>query len=253
AAILGITVSLLWRIRGTATGSLGFASLIAAAGIWSFSLLGDSGSSLRRVLLAVTAASALILCLHAVMELSRLVTSAVIVGMVFSLGGTAAYTVDTALTAHSGSIPTVSMSGSGGMGGGGMGVAMGGGPGQSTTDSSTSTNSSSSSSASSVEELLAATTSRWSAAVNGSQSAATLELSSNTSVMAIGGWSGDPTPTLAEFQAYVKAGDVSYYISSGQGGGPGGSSSSSSAIATWVADNYTATTVGNSTVYDLSS
>ncbi|MCW2748622.1 MAG: putative glycosyltransferase, partial [Nocardioidaceae bacterium] len=67
AAILGITVSLLWRIRGTATGSLGFASLIAAAGIWSFSLLADSGSSLRWVLLAVTAASALILCLHAVM------------------------------------------------------------------------------------------------------------------------------------------------------------------------------------------
>ena len=45
--------------------------------------------------------------------------------------------------------------------------------------------------------LLAATHTPWSAATNGSQSAATLEVASGTSVMAVGGWSGDPVPDLA--------------------------------------------------------
>jgi hypothetical protein len=76
--------------------------------------------------------------------------------------------------------------------------------------------------------------------------------------MAIGGFSGsDNAPTLAQFQAWVKAGDISYYVSGGQGGmgaaGGGGSNTSSSQIATWVAANYTATTVGGTTVYDLTS
>ncbi|TFC00551.1 MULTISPECIES: glycosyltransferase family 39 protein [unclassified Cryobacterium] len=101
--------------------------------------------------------------------------------------------------------------------------------------------------------LLTASTARWAAAVDGSQSAATLELSTGVAVMAIGGWSSDPTPTLAEFQAYVAAGDVGYYISGSQGGGMGGGDSTATAIATWVAATYTATTVGGSTVYDLST
>ncbi|QWT24089.1 glycosyltransferase family 39 protein [Subtercola sp. PAMC28395] len=106
-----------------------------------------------------------------------------------------------------------------------------------------------------LDALLSATTTRWAAAVNGSQSAATLELSSGTAVMAIGGWSSDPTPTLAEFQAYVAAGDVGYYVVSGQGGGgaPGGGTSTASAIETWVTSTFTATTVGSATVYDLTA
>ncbi|MDY7543322.1 glycosyltransferase family 39 protein [Cryobacterium breve] len=109
--------------------------------------------------------------------------------------------------------------------------------------------------ASDLTALLAASTARWAAAVDGSQSAATLELSTGVAVMAIGGWSSDPTPTLAEFQAAVAAGDVGYYISGSQGGGGGmgGGDSTATAIATWVAATYTATTVGGSTVYDLSS
>jgi hypothetical protein len=68
--------------------------------------------------------------------------------------------------------------------------------------------------------------------------------------MAIGGWSGsDPAPTLAQFKAYVAAGDIAYYVSGGNGG-PGGGNSE---IATWVAAHYKATTVGGTTVYDLSA
>ncbi|WP_254678259.1 ArnT family glycosyltransferase [Curtobacterium sp. SGAir0471] len=110
---------------------------------------------------------------------------------------------------------------------------------------------------SALTKLLAASDAKWSAAVNGSQSAAQLELDTDTAVMAIGGWSSDPAPTLAEFQAWVAAGDIGYYVSSGSGGGtgggPGGGSSTASAIQEWVAANYEATTVGGQTVYDLSA
>jgi hypothetical protein len=100
--------------------------------------------------------------------------------------------------------------------------------------------------------LLQNTTGTWSAAVLGAQSAAQLELSSGTSVMGIGGWSGsDAAPTLAQFQAYVAEGTVHYYISGGGMGGMGGNGGSE--IATWVAAHFTSTTVGGSTVYDLTS
>uniref|UniRef100_A0A942T7B1 Glycosyltransferase family 39 protein n=1 Tax=Neobacillus citreus TaxID=2833578 RepID=A0A942T7B1_9BACI len=108
------------------------------------------------------------------------------------------------------------------------------------------------STSSELEALLQATDTTWSAAVNGSQSAAQLELDTDTAVMAIGGWSSDPTPTLAQFEAYVADGEIGYYISSGNGGGMGGGSSTASEIQEWVAANYESTTVGGSTVYDLS-
>jgi hypothetical protein len=108
--------------------------------------------------------------------------------------------------------------------------------------------------------LLKASTTKWSAAVSGATSAADLELSSGTSVIALGGWNGsDPSPTLAEFQNYATTGQIHYYISGGGmggggmggGGGLGGTSTQSAQIATWVAAHYTAKTVGNTTVYDL--
>ena len=103
--------------------------------------------------------------------------------------------------------------------------------------------------------LLSKTTTTYSAAMTGASSAASLMVASDTDVLDIGGWMGsDPYPTLAQFQTMVKNGEITYYISGGQGGGPGGSdSSTASAIATWVQENYTATTVGSSTVYDLTA
>ena len=84
----------------------------------------------------------------------------------------------------------------------------------------------------------------------GAQRAASLELASATSVIAIGGFTGsDPAPTLAQFQAFVAAGEVHYFIAGGNDGGPGGGGGS--AIANSVAAHYTATTVGGTTVYDL--
>src|SRR6185437_8603727 len=100
----------------------------------------------------------------------------------------------------------------------------------------------------------------WVAAAIGSNSAAGVQLATGLPVMAIGGFNGtDPSPTLAEFQALVKAGDIHWFISSsggGMGGGPGGSSSTStnsSQITAWVTTNFTAKTVGGVTLYDLTS
>ena len=78
--------------------------------------------------------------------------------------------------------------------------------------------------------------------------------------MGIGGFTGsDPSPTLAQFQAYVAAGEISYFIAGVGGGGGfggvarGGSTGAGSEIQAWVEANFTATTVGGTTVYDLTS
>ena len=98
----------------------------------------------------------------------------------------------------------------------------------------------------------------WVAAAVGSQSASGYQLATGLPVMPIGGFNGsDPSPTLAQFQEYVRQGKIHYFIGGGGfGGGRGGQnggSNSSSQIAQWVADNFTAQTVGGVTVYDLSS
>lgn len=100
----------------------------------------------------------------------------------------------------------------------------------------------------------------WSAAVSGSQNAASYELATGTSVIAIGGFNGTANgPTLAQFEAWVSEGKVHYYVASSSGFGGGfagraggtGSTGSSSSIEQWVSSHYTAQTVGNTTVYDL--
>ena len=95
----------------------------------------------------------------------------------------------------------------------------------------------------------------WVLATTGANSAAGYQLASGEPVMAIGGFNGtDPTPTLAQFQAYVTGGKIHYYIASGQGGGGMGTTTSyARAIASWVEANYTATTIGGTTVYDLTA
>jgi len=102
---------------------------------------------------------------------------------------------------------------------------------------------------------------RWVAAVSGSQTAATLELATGGEpVMAIGGFNNEGGRlTLAEFERYVRAGDIHYYFASsggaggGVGGGPGGGtgSSSISSITSWVEAHFRSVKIGGETVYDL--
>jgi 4-amino-4-deoxy-L-arabinose transferase-like glycosyltransferase len=105
----------------------------------------------------------------------------------------------------------------------------------------------------------------WAAAAVGSQNASGYQLATGDPVMAVGGFNGtDPSPTLAQFQQYVADGKIHYFIGSGGGGGFGGGrgggaggttggSNASSQIAEWVADTFTAQTVGTTTVYDLTT
>ncbi|MFI6996558.1 ArnT family glycosyltransferase [Nocardia sp. NPDC050175] len=119
-----------------------------------------------------------------------------------------------------------------------------GGPGSSVSNNNTA-----------LQELLKNTNGRWAAATIGAHTAGSLELATGTSIMAIGGFTGsDNSPTLAQFQQYVANGDIKYFIADdAQGHGPDHESEgSSSEITAWVKANFTATTVGGSTIYNLS-
>ena len=100
------------------------------------------------------------------------------------------------------------------------------GPGREGNDASAS---------SELTALLAKTTTTWAAATSGSQSAASLELATGKSVIAIGGFSGtDDAPTLAQFKEWVAEGKIAYYISGGKAAAPASSSSAASEIQSWV-------------------
>ena len=267
AALVGVGARALWTRRASLVARGTLALMVAATAGWSLVLLAGSTESfawIRWVVvgLAVPAVAGLLLGAG---RLRRVALAGVVAALLTGLAGTSAYAVATASVAHTGSIPSVGATSS----------AMGGGPGGgapsgerpdgavATTDAAGTTGGERPqgpggmgvTSNSELTTLLTATDGTWSAAVSTSQSAASLELASGTAVMSTGGWGGsDSAVTLEQFQAYVAAGDISYYIGGGQGGGPGGDSdSTSSQIAEWVAANYTATTVGGQTVYDLQS
>ena len=92
---------------------------------------------------------------------------------------------------------------------------------------------------------------RWVAATVGANSAAGYQLATDEPVMAIGGFNGtDPTPTLAQFKAYVANGDIHYFVGGRTIGGAGGSSSQ---IAEWVQTHFASTTLGAVRMYDLTT
>ena len=263
AGTLAVGGTLLWRRREELLARLSLVAALAATSAWSVALLRRTPEFLPwlRWVVAVVGIVA-VLGLLARGAWARRALPVLLVGAVLAgAGGSVAYAVDTATTAHAGSIVAAgpsSGSDTGGGPGGGQGgppsgqrpdraggdqAGQGGGPGGMTTTSAE------------LTTLLQSSGTTWSAAVVGSQSAASLELATNTAVMAIGGWSGsDAAPTLAGFQAMVAAGDVHWFVGSGEGGGmggQGGSDSVGSQIAAWVKANYPATTVGGQTVYDL--
>ena len=108
----------------------------------------------------------------------------------------------------------------------------------------------------------------WVAAAVGANSAAGYQLATQLPVMSLGGFNGsDPYPTLAQFQSFVETGQVHWFIAGGAGagmgggtgggmtggGGPSAGGSTTSQITSWVEQNFTSTTVGGVTVYDLTS
>jgi 4-amino-4-deoxy-L-arabinose transferase-like glycosyltransferase len=289
AALVAIAAVQLWRHRDhvAARGALAAGALVTA--FWSRTLLQRSADwhpwiADVVIVAGVLCAIALLVPVHRVRQVSA---AALAAGLVAVVAGPAAYAVDTAGTAHTGSTPsagpTVASSGFGGGGGfggpGGSGGAASRGQGgppsgfggssgtQPTRPGGTSGPSGGGapadgggmavgggggSTSTALSTLLKATSTKWAAAAVGAQSAAALELATGKAVIAIGGFSGsDNAPTLAQFEAMVAKGQIRYFIAGGQGGGPGGGSSAASAITSWVEAHYTSSTVGGSTVYDL--
>ncbi|OXM63057.1 ArnT family glycosyltransferase [Amycolatopsis vastitatis] len=232
AALVAISGRALWQGRANLAPRAALAGMVVATAVWSFILLDRTPEwfpALRWIVavLGVLAGTVLVMGVPSLRRAATVVAAAVVLTIGVS---SAAYGVETASVAHSGSIPTSGPTSS----------AMGGFGGSGDDSSS-----------SEIGSLLAKTTTKWAAATSGSQSAASLELASGKAVIGIGGWSGsDPAPTLDEFKAYVAAGEVKYFVEGGRGGGPGGGSSE---ITEWVTANFTATTVDGQTVYDLQS
>ena len=294
AALVGIGGALAWRARATWTGRVALALSSAGTAAWAFVMLGWSDSSLTVLRWPILVAGVLAGAVLLLPPQRRLARVAVGVALLAGLLAPAAYSVDTALTAHTGSTPSAgpavsgSSSGTGGgpsgQGGPGGGTPPSGAPGSASSGTASGTTGTASAgdgtaadttttaaddagrgtgggpggaqTSTELTALLTGDTTRWAAATIGSQGAAEMELASGSSVMAIGGWSGsDDSPTLEQFQAYVAAGEIHWFVAgSGTGGGPGGSGdSSSSEITEWVEAHYTATTVGGQTVYDLTA
>jgi 4-amino-4-deoxy-L-arabinose transferase-like glycosyltransferase len=283
AALVGIGGHLIWQHRHSWEAGPIAAAGVALTTITAFVLLGRSADLvpwLRWVALPVgLLAAAALIGLRWLPR--RLALGAGVLAIVASLAGPAAYAVDTASTAHTGSIPSAGPStGSGGFGGGpggGRGGGFGGPPGtqgqQAPPTGQAPTGGqrpqggpgggggaggllSSTEPSAELQSLLTTNADdyTWVAAAVGSNTAAGYQLATEEPVMAIGGFNGsDPSPTLAEFQQYVAAGDIHYFIGGGGFGQSMGGSNSSSEIATWVADNFTAATVDGTTVYDLSA
>ncbi|HWN32705.1 MAG TPA: glycosyltransferase family 39 protein [Pseudonocardia sp.] len=196
--------------------------------------------------------------------------------VVAGLLGPAAYAVQTALTPHTSGLASAGPSAGG----------FGGGPGRAgRTDGDRARNGQAGGQSTRADRpgglgseqdaqvdpaatgLLRAAGTTWSAATISARGASSLELSSDTAVMAIGGFMGsDPAPTPAQFQADVAAGRIHYFVAEAPRGGPGhgnragdptgtrggrDSRDTANQISTWVSGHFAPITVAGQTWYDL--
>src|SRR6184192_84372 len=290
-ALVGMGGVFLWQHRSERIARLALGAAVAATALWAYVLLDRSATfvpALRTAVLVVgLAVAALIVGLSNASRKTTLAVAAL--GVMAVLASPAASTFDTVSTAHTGAIPSAgpavaAASGAGGpFAGGGAtggfgppGGAFGGGfagslravgPNSASGGGGNSGDGgvgnpggggflNSGRPAAALVSLLQADASRytWVAATIDANNAAGYELATGDPVMAIGGFNGtDPAPTLVQFQQYVLDGKIHYFIAGGGGPGSGSASSNGGQIAVWVQQNFTATTVGGVTVYDLTT
>lgn len=243
AALAGLGAAWCWRARDGLDGRVGAAAMVVAAAGWSALLLRDNHfGAFSDAVFAVGAVAAL-----ALLAGGRAARPAGAVGVVAALAGSATFAMLTAATPHHGTAPVAARlwrvdghpSPNAAAGGSWLG------------DEGDNAE---------LAALLAATSTPWSAATNGAQSAAVLEIASGTSVMAVGGFSGgDPVPTLEQFVTDVHAGRIGYWVQAGGATQPTGEVVRSTThgrthtreIADWVAATFPSRTVGDSLVYRL--
>jgi len=238
AAMFAIGVHELWRHREKWLFRGGLAVLVGGTGGWSWLVLGRNGDwlpGLRWIILVLAVVAAITLLVPPKAGTRRRVAlGALGVGLVGALAGPAAYAIATIGQPHEGGGPSV-------------------GPAQATPQNHSGFGQNPDIPA--LDAILKDTNTEWSAAISRSSSAAGLELSTGTAVMAIGGFSGgDPAPTLSQFQADVAQHKIAYYVvMSTVGRGPGWGSRGHADIAKWVAATFPSSKVGDATVYNLSA
>jgi len=229
-AIFAIGVVELWRRRDERWHRIGVSVILMASGVWGFVLLGRNADwlpALRWVLLvlAVGGGAALI---WGKQHLAAIALAAALLG---ATGGSAAYAIATFGQSHTGGGPSVGPADKDDNGRRGWGRQ----------DDNPE-----------LDDLLKASGTKWSAAIDRSSAAANLELATRTPVIAIGGFGGsDPAPTLDQFKAYVADHQIGYYIVSEAKGHWGGDAHTD--IADWVSENFVPLKVGTDTVYDLTA
>ncbi|MFG1796271.1 ArnT family glycosyltransferase [Nocardia sp. NPDC049149] len=242
AALVGVGIREMWCRREVFADRLILALMAASVGLWNLALLDrtpDWLPWLRWVLLigSLTVATAFLVA----GQVRRCTVVLAATGLLFGLGGTTAYTLETLSVRHSGGILNSGPPGEPAFGHGDDIAAN-----------------------AALNVVLQNTDTRWAAAVISSRVGTQLELSSGKPVICLGGFLGaDPAPTLAQFQSYVTSGAVRYFVATSRGHAkepesstdalPWGVPADSSAaeITAWVKANFTATTVGSATVYDL--
>ncbi|MBV8999387.1 MAG: glycosyltransferase family 39 protein [Solirubrobacterales bacterium] len=273
AALVAIGVALVWRRREQPAVRALLAVGVGITAAWSLVLLGRTSAwePWLTPVVAVASVSA-VAALLAPAPTRRLRTVGALLALVAFVAAPVAYSAQTIASPHTGSVPSAGpeIASANGLGAGASGgtrpTGAGAPPGAGAGVTSRTTTSMSvvagpgggaSETSSALISLLKERASgyRWAAATYGSQTAASLELATGgVTVMAIGGFNGQGgNLSLAQFEAYVRAGDIHYFIVSGGGagtGGPGGASATS-AITSWVEAHYKAKTVGGQTVYDL--
>jgi 4-amino-4-deoxy-L-arabinose transferase-like glycosyltransferase len=238
AALVGISVAELLRRKDTWQARSTLAVMLAVTGVWAFVLLNrtpDWMPALRWIVLvgAIVVAAAVALRLH---RPGRTTVVVLVAAALFGLGASAAYSIETMSSTHTGPMSTSGPAKANDFFGGGHG------PGGRGGDDAA------------LESLVRGTDNRWAAAAVGSFQVSDLELKTGASLMAIGGFTGgDPSPTLAQFQQYVADGQVRYFIAGNdkEGGPMSHRTGVASDIQTWVEQHFTKMDVGGTTVYDL--
>jgi len=284
AGTVAIGGTILWAKRTSFVARIGLAAAALATAVWTVALATVPGGiylalSLGGAVALVIGAAGVLLGTRLIPALSRTALGLLIAGGLIT---PTAYSIQTALTAHTGSIVTAGPAssgltgnsfGSGGMGGapgqggarpgtipqGGTPGGMTGTPPQGTPPMGNAGGGmggpiSGASVSSDMVTLLSSNAGSytWVAAASGAQNSASYQLATGYPVMAIGGFNGsDPSPTLEAFKALVAQGRIHYYIAAASMGGQSAGSNVSSEIASWISAGFTAQTVGSVTVYDL--
>ena len=136
AALAGIGAVVLWRIRHTWAARITLAGTLLVTAAWAWVLLDRSPSWLPwlrvAIAIAAAAAAAMILAGPAMRGASSrgralMAAAPLVLALAAGLGGPLAYSIDTAATAHTGSIPAAGPAGAGSSGGPGGGQPSAGG------------------------------------------------------------------------------------------------------------------------------